>query len=450
MITKIIKQYLTAVILGCTVAAALTGCQMKEDDIFDVDPANRADQWMADYRRVFNNNRYGWALFTDNPTAGRHPAVYTYAVRFDDVNSTFYRSTSTARLPYVNTLDSVVSMYSLKNDNGIVLSFDTYNAFFHYYADQSQYFAQELQGDFEFCLDRYSENEDTIFGRGKTKQLPFMMIKLPVTPQQYQDASDSIKSDYAPFNCSFVCAGDTLPARFLSGYQNLSIWMDGDDPSIDGHLYSYGNLVGGIYFLEPIEYKGHVIREMHIKGDKSGYDDVYDQAQIIPKPFANYFLQDEEYDSRFFGYSSLGSWTQQQWDKAREALTASGVYDPNSLVYVCIYTDGKGEFHLIFNMWYGSGEIHYPMEMRKVSNDEIAIRWTGEEHHGLGVNLYEAGFKYFVDALATKDEWRTYRISAQTGSVMSPGEMKLTDEQNPDNSFYFPTYFRYYHQSIWD
>ena len=283
MITKIIKQYLTAVILGCTVAAALTGCQMKEDDIFDVDPANRADQWMADYRRVFNNNRYGWALFTDNPTAGRHPAVYTYAVRFDDVNSTFYRSTSTARLPYVNTLDSVVSMYSLKNDNGIVLSFDTYNAFFHYYADQSQYFAQELQGDFEFCLDRYSANEDTIFGRGKTKQLPFMMIKLPVTPQQYQDASDSIKSDYAPYNCSFVCAGDTLPARFFSGYQNLSIWMDGDDPSIDGHLYSYGNLVGGIYFLEPIEYKGHVIREMHIKADKSGYDDVYDQAQIMTR-----------------------------------------------------------------------------------------------------------------------------------------------------------------------
>ena len=90
------------------------------------------------------------------------------------------------------------------------------------------------------------------------------------------------------------------------------------------------------------------------------------------------------------------------------------------------------------------------MEMRKISNDEIAIRWTGEEHHGLGVNLYEAGFRYFVDALATKDEWRTWRISAQTGSVMSPGELKLTDEQNPDNSFYFPTYFRYYHQSIWD
>ena len=120
---------------------------------------------MADYRRVFNNNKYGWALYTDNPTYGRHPSVATYAVKFDQVYSTFYKSISTVRLPGVADKDSVVSMYSFKMDNGIVLSFDTYNGFFHYYADQSQYFAQDLQGDFEFCLDRYSENEDLMDAR---------------------------------------------------------------------------------------------------------------------------------------------------------------------------------------------------------------------------------------------------------------------------------------------
>ena len=79
MITKFYKITLSF----CLALLALSGCQMKEDDLFDVDPANRADAWMADYRRVFNNNKYGWALYTDNPTGGRHPAVYTYAVRFD-------------------------------------------------------------------------------------------------------------------------------------------------------------------------------------------------------------------------------------------------------------------------------------------------------------------------------------------------------------------------------
>jgi hypothetical protein len=307
-----------------------------------------------------------------------------------------------------------------------------------------------LQGDFEFCLDRYSENEDTIFGRGKTKQLPFAMIKLPVTAPDYQAACDSILSFYSPYNCSFVCEGDTLPARFLGTYQNLSIWMEGDDPRIDGHLYSYGNLVGGLYFLEPIEYKGHIIKEMKITPEKDGYVDIHGQASIIPKPFANYWIYDEEYDSRFWGYSSLSPWLQGEWDKARDALRKSGKYNPDNLAYVCLSTDGFGGLELIFNMWYGSGEIHYPMEMKKISNDEIAVRWTGKENHGLGVNLYDAGFKYFVDAFASKDEWRTWRISARTGSKMSPGEFQLTDAANPDNWFYFPTNHRYYHYSIWE
>ena len=444
------KQIFRLFAVMAMAATAITSCQMKEDDLFDMDPANRSDQWLAEYRRVFNNNEHGWALYTETPTYGRHPSVGTYAVKFDQVNSTFYRSTSTARLPGVSHLDSVMSMYSFKMDNGIVLSFDTYNAFFHYYADQSQYFSEEMQGDFEFCLDRFSENEDTIFGRGKTKQLPFMMVKLPISAQAYQAACDSILSYYAPYKCSFVCAGDTLAASFLGTYQNLSIWMEGDDPTIDGHLYSYGNLVGGLYFLEPIEYKGHIIKEMKITEEKDGYVDIHGQARIIPKPFANYFMEDAEYDSRFFGYSCLGSYTQGEWDKAKTALTESGKYDPNGLAYVCLSTDGRGNIELIFNMWYGSGEIHYPMEMKKLSNDEIALRWTGEETHGLGIDLYEAGFKYFLDCIASKDEWKTFKVSARSGSKMSPSELQLTDVSNPDNSIYFGTNWRYYHYSIWE
>ncbi|MBR0526356.1 MAG: DUF4302 domain-containing protein [Prevotella sp.] len=450
MFTKYLKLSLLALIACCGFVATLTGCQMKEDDLFDQDPANRSDAWMADYRRVFNNNQYGWALYTMNPTYGRHPSVQTYAVRFDQVNSTFYKSISTVRMPGVADKDSLVSMYSFKMDNGIVLSFDTYNGFFHYYADQSQYFAQDLQGDFEFCLDRYSENEDTIFGRGKTKQLPFVMIKLPVTAPEYQAACDSIQSFYSPYNCSFVCEGDTLPARFLGTYQNLSIWMDDDDPRLDGHLYSYGNLVGGLYFLEPIEYKGHIIKEMKITAEKDGYEDIHGQARIIPKPFANYWIYDEENDSRFFGYSALGTWTQAEWDKARNAINKSGKQKADDLHYITLATDGFGGLDLIINSWFGSDEVHYPMEMKKMSNDEIAVKWTGKETSGRSYKFYDIGYKYIVDAFASKDEWRTYKISARSGSVMSPGEFQLTEESNPDNSIYFPTNFRYYHYSIWE
>lgn len=443
------KRIFNFVIIMVAVATLLPSCQMKEDDLFDVDPANRSDAWMADYRRVFNNNEYGWALYTDNPTYGRHPAVRTFAVKFDQQNCTFYRTSGTGNLPGLNDTYEIESMYSFKMDNGIVLSFDTYNGFFHYNADNSQYFSQDLQGDFEFCLDRYSENEDTIFGRGKTKQLPFVMVKMPVDAVSYQEACDSILSFYSPYNCSFVCAGDTLPARFWGTYQNFNIWMEDDDPSIDGHLYSYGNLVGGLYFLEPIEYKGIIVKEMKLNADKSGYDDVNGKAFIIPKPMANYFIEDEEYDSRFWGYSCLGPDTKKEWDKAKNALDASR-YKSSNLVYMCLSSDGHGNIELIVNMWYGSGEIHFPLEIKKIDNDHIALKWTGKETSGLGYTIYDLGFKYILDAIAPKDEFKTFRVSSQGGSKMSPSELTLIDESNPDNWFFFGTNWRYYHQSIWD
>jgi predicted MFS family arabinose efflux permease len=89
------KKLFNIIAVLALTALTMPSCQMKEDDLFSTDPATRQDNWMAEYRRVFNNNQYGWALYTDNPTYGRHPAVYTYAVRFDQQNCTFYQSSST-------------------------------------------------------------------------------------------------------------------------------------------------------------------------------------------------------------------------------------------------------------------------------------------------------------------------------------------------------------------
>lgn len=440
------KRLFNIFAVGALALLMFGSCQMMEDDIFDKEPATRQDDWMAEYRRVFNNNEYGWALYTDQPTYGRHPHLATFAVRFDQDYCTFYKSLSTRSLPNLGDVDSIQSTYSFKMDNGIVLSFDTYNQFFHYYADQSQYFAQDLQADFEFCLDRFSENEDTIFGRGKTKQLPFMMIKMKQPAEDYQAKSDEITAYYAPYNCAFVCQGDTLSARFLSGYGNFLLYYpDKEGGDNVEHMYTYGNLVNGIYLMENIEYKGKVIKEMALKDTKDGYVDPLTGSEIIPKPYSNYFVDDvDECDDKFFGYSCLGSWTAAQWDKAREALDKSS-YHADYLNNITLNPAGDGKIVLTVNMWYGDGEIHFPFYIRKLGADKIQLKYTGVEHSGLGYTIYDLGLSYIVDAIATKDEWRTYKIEPTSGSAMSPAEFKLTDEANPDNSILFKENFRYYY-----
>ena len=86
------KKLFTICAVGALAVWLLGSCQMMEDDLFADEPATRQDKWMAEYRRVFNNNEYGWALYTDQPTFGRHPHLATFAVRFDQDYCTFYNS----------------------------------------------------------------------------------------------------------------------------------------------------------------------------------------------------------------------------------------------------------------------------------------------------------------------------------------------------------------------
>lgn len=445
------KKIFLYMALAFAALASMQSCQMIEDDVFSTDPATRQDKWMAEYRRVFNNNKYGWALYTDNPTLGRHPAVKTFAVRFDSINSTFYQSSATKSLPApLNTLDSAVSQYSFKMDNGIVLSFDTYNPFFHWYADQSQFFAQDLQSDFEFCLDRFSANEDTIFGRGKTKQLPFLMIKMNTTPKEYQRLSDEI-SQFAPYDCIMQCAGDSLKARFLSGYNNLLVYFPDEEggPDVE-HMYSYGNLTNGIYLLENFVYKGKTVVEMNLDRKTGRYTDRNGQAIIGPMPLVSYLLDDDSDDRWFFGYSGLGDYTKGEWEKARKALDESGKLKSTDLANITFHPDGKGGMSLLVNEWYGDGEIYYHIELKRLADDRIAMRYTGHEMTGLGYSPYAEGLKYIVDALAKTDSWTTYKITYKEGNPMSPSGFVFTDESNPGNSYYFEPNFRYYHNSIWE
>ncbi|MDE6692585.1 MAG: DUF4302 domain-containing protein [Muribaculaceae bacterium] len=445
------KKLLYFIITAACAASSFTSCKMMEDDIFDTDPATRQDNWMAEYRRVFNNNDHGWALYASSPTYGRHPSVGVYAVKFEQEYCTFFQSSATVRIPNMWDKESMTSTYSFKMDNGIVLSFDTYNSFFHYYADQSQYFSQDLQAEFEFCLDRYSENEDTIFGHGKTKGLPFFMVKMKTDPQEYQKLSDEI-DNYAVYDCLLTVAGDSLPTKFYSGYHNLSVFFpdeEGGEPV--EHMYSYGPLVNGIYMMENFVYKDRVVVEFTLNREDGTFEDKVGTsgAKIVGLPLSDYLLAKADYDTWFFGYSGLGSYTKGEWDKMKETLDASGNFQSDWLHNITFDCDGKGGVTLIVNMWYAE-QINYPMEVKRISDDEIAIRWTGEENCSCAFSFYDSGMKYLVEALAKKDSWTHYKVTHREGNAMSPVGFELIQVDNPANSIFFETNFRYYHDSIWD
>lgn len=424
---------------------AFTACDKMEDDLFAKDPATRQDEQMADFRRVFNNNDNGWCIYMSCNTAGRHPSCQAFAVKFDPTWCTFYSSSATSRLPefYGQTDVEVRSLYSLKMDNGIVLSFDTYNAFFHYYADQSDFFSQDVQADFEFVLDRYSQNEDTIFGYTKIHRLPYMMVKMDRPAKDYQQACDDV-ADIAPYDLNLHIAGDEVPARFLGGYKNIMIWTEGMDLTKDGELHTYACLPNGIHLMEPIEYKGHVIDEMILNDNRDLFTSRFDKDDYLhPMPVCNKLLIEDNEDF-FFGIFNAGPGMKDLLLQVGAALNADGRM-PATSWYYAQFSYEDGQLGLYLNRWFGKngGECTFFLDYEVVDNFNIKLKWSGTMQ-GLDY-LYDSGIKVMIDKMFPKDTWTTWTMNVLDGSVWTPNKIRF--QMADDSTIYIDTdpYYRYYY-----
>ncbi|MBR1505690.1 MAG: DUF4302 domain-containing protein [Prevotella sp.] len=143
-------------------ALMLTSCLKDQEDIFDKASSLRMDDYMAQVRETLASAPYGWA-FDYYPETEQLYGGYTYALVFDTKQVTVYAEDWINEDTGVNGPET--SYYSLRNDMGPVLSFDTYNTLMHYFATPSSGAYQGLQGDFEFVVD--SVGTDVIKLHGK-------------------------------------------------------------------------------------------------------------------------------------------------------------------------------------------------------------------------------------------------------------------------------------------
>lgn len=201
--------------------------------------------------------------------------------------------------------------------------------------------------------------------------------------------------------------------------------------------------------MEPILYKGKTIVSFDLDKETGMYTNSISGAVIKGKPLADYLYNGTDYDNWFFGYSGLGKYSASEWDAAKTDLEASPNLNPSNMANIAFMPYGNGTMDLVMNMWYGDGEVHFPMQLRRDADDVLSVKWTGEEISGLPYKYYDNGCKRIVDAFAKKDKWTTYKISFREGNAMVVG-FELTDMDNPSNSYFIETNFRYYHTSIWE
>lgn len=180
------KLYKFSAFAALLLSASLTSCNNEVDDIFDSSAAQRTEEARKTYKEILLDKGGKWQMeyFT---TEDEHGYVYLFTFNNDGSVKISGDNEYITKLTNVDatnpTFGSETSMWTILSDNGPVLSFNTYNKYFHLFADPEDIPGTERDeqgyghsGDYEFDLMKYSG--DTLYLEGKKNGAEIIMTRI--------------------------------------------------------------------------------------------------------------------------------------------------------------------------------------------------------------------------------------------------------------------------------
>ncbi|MDO4461741.1 MAG: DUF4302 domain-containing protein [Bacteroidia bacterium] len=309
-----LKHIIASLFISC---AVLSSCEVEEDEIFDQSSSLRADATAEAYNKILTSAQNGWAM-EYYPGAYQAYGGYVVACKFNTDGTVAITAdyATDAEGSYTAT-----SLYQVTPDNGIKLTFDTYNEVFHFLSDPSNSGGAGLgdgyEGDFDFTI--ISCTPDKIILKGTKSGVKTEMYPLPANADEYLAQIDKLKTE--SFSRTYktvltISASQKATIKYsLSGqiisYQ-YAIETTAEDGSVEKSELIKGDIPfiytsKGIKFYETVTIEGNDIREFVWDGEK-----FVDENGFIIEPSVT--AVDIFLNGRWFlGYEASGIKTNENW-----------------------------------------------------------------------------------------------------------------------------------------
>jgi hypothetical protein len=176
------------IIGGFVLLYGMTACSDGNSSVFGSEADQRVDKAVILYRSTLADAGNGWAMDFYPSDTSKGGVVYT--ARFDTAGrvsmATEMAVSTSSSSAAVTPGTEVTSLYRVLAEQGVILSFDTYNSLFHYWSEPfGSWDTDGYASDDEFLLHRVSAAGDTIFSTGKKYGNEMDMYKLDCTPADY-------------------------------------------------------------------------------------------------------------------------------------------------------------------------------------------------------------------------------------------------------------------------
>ena len=277
-----------SILLGlATLAFCASSCLKDQADIFDQSPAERMQAYLEDFNKVLEAPEYGWKIYVFPIYSGAPTAGYVYTATFKDKQVTFRSERDGDK--------AATSYFALTGDTGPVLSFDTFNEVFHYWATpgSSSSLYTGRGGDVDLVIESY--DKDHIRAVGKRKSGIYEMYPLEKDAATYLEECRAYRQQGdVMFGVNFgsekmlVEYYDNGATSYSSSYpyRIFEFEVEEEDGSIGYEDHAFVYLPDRIRFYKDVKYGDVTAREFKVNLAERKIEPVDGAPISFVKPFS--------------------------------------------------------------------------------------------------------------------------------------------------------------------
>ena len=425
---------------------SLSSCKNEIDDIFDEDAIARLDKAKAEYTNILTDQGGKWQL---EYYANSNEQGYIYLMTFSKDGSVTiagnnkwinYIKTGTSNTP---AFGSEVSMWEVIADNGPVLSFNTYNKYFHLFADP--YDIPSLggatsdddvnengyghEGDYEFDIMKYSG--DTLYLTGKKYNLNMIMTRVPSTVDDEVYMNEVVAMADSFFNAKVPQVYINLPNGIRWIVKNgatsiLKMFREGADEISTAETHNVIITHDGLSFMDPQTIDGYTIQNFTRQADGSLLCRDDNQTTMTADPLG-VVLSNKSLIWRCV-FEPIGGRYGELVNQIVDELKA---YNKSTLQYAQIaYDTEKSCYALSFNIKKGSVKYNptYYFTMDVAGDTQVKFNVAAEgDKMGETYASKCPSIRAFVDALGSG------ALNLSANSLLAPVNMTTAESGNGNN-----------------
>lgn len=447
------KKYFNIFLLALVALTSVTmvSCKNETEEIFDQDAITRLENAKDNYINILTDQGGKWQM--EYYANGDEPG-YIYLMTFRDDGSVTISGENIwigkvqGESRDIPVYGSQTSLWDVITDNGPVLTFNSFNKFFHLFADpedipsMSDEDTDETgyghEGDYEFDLMKYSG--DTLYISGKKYGIDMIMTRVNADIDDHVYMDEVIAMADSFFNAKIPQVYMNLPngTRWIikNGASSiLKMFREGDDEISTAETHNVIITHDGLSFMNPLTFDGYTVQHFIRQADGSllcRNDNettiTADDLNVVLGTFGSLVWNVDTVQTGGVIKSQLQAIRKglDDWGSSRKLLSVKISYDPasdcHSLIFGCSFKD-KGKVKSISPTFYMKAEL--------VGDDQIKFHMTGEAD--------EAGVNYRTNCPAFNNlldyfNGATFRLT--TPSLLAPVDMMCTDTNNGANYFF--------------